>query len=164
MNPTQAMMGIPGARRAPEAKSVSFPVEEIKKWVPHRDPFLLIDEIVEFSPMEFCKSSRRIDPDDRIFKGHFPGSPVMPGVLLIENMAQTACFLMSYSDPGGPEGRLPALGQVNKCSFLSKVRPGDVVETVARLERTFETLAVFSCHSTVNGIKVAKAELVVSLV
>lgn len=105
--------------------------EQIKEIIPHRDPMLLIDEIVEMEQGEVIKTKFFIDPDREIFKGHFPGEPVFPGVYTVECMAQTADVLLLSMDRY--KGTTPFFIGINNVKFMRKIQPGDTVEIVARI-------------------------------
>ena len=134
--------------------------EEIKAAIPHRHPFLMIDEITALEEGVSCASRKFVDPQDPVFQGHFPGSPVMPGVLIVENMAQTACFLLSRQEAGSTG--VPVLAKINKCNFNKMVLPGDTLETQVTLTRQLEKFSIFAAESHVDGKRVARCELVVS--
>lgn len=147
----------------PSDLDISFGAEEIRRTIPHRAPFVLIDEIVDYQPGERCSSYRYVDPADVVFHGHFPGAPVLPGIYLIENMAQTGCFLIAREDEKADE-RLYVLARVTNCSFTRPVRPGETVLTEVEITRRFDRASILSCLSSVNGEKAAQAELIVSSV
>lgn len=104
--------------------------EEIKAIIPHRDPFLLVDEIVEMTD-DFVVGLKWVRPDEYYFKGHFPDEPVMPGVLIVESIAQTGAVCVLSR----PEfrGRTAYFARINQVRFRKKVIPGDVL----RLEMQF---------------------------
>lgn len=142
---------------------VCFGPEEIRRTIPHRDPFVLIDGIVSYQAGERCASYRYVEPDNVVFQGHFPGEPVLPGVHLIENMAQTGCFLIAREDEKAGE-RLYVLARVTHCSFTRQVRPGETVLTEVEITRRFDRVSILSCLSSVDGQKAAQAELIVTSV
>lgn len=135
--------------------------EAIKAAIPHRPPFLLLDEIIAHTPGEFAIATRRIVAGDPIFEGHFPDFAVFPGVLLIENMAQTACFAIASAAEPGADAPVYLLARVNQCTFSRMVRPGDTLTTEARLARDFGRLAQFDCIVRVGDETAARAELLV---
>lgn len=142
---------------------IVFGPDDIRRAIPQRPPFVLIDGIVEYLPGERCVSCRYVDPADPVFLGHFPGEPVLPGVYLIENMAQTGGFLVAREDEKAGE-RLYVLARVNNCSFVRQVKPGETVLTDVRITRRFDRVCILSCVSSVEGQKAAEAELIVSSV
>ncbi len=99
---------------------------DIEKCIPHRDPFLLIDQIVELKPPEKIVAIKNVSLEKDVFlKGHFPGNPVMPGVLMIEGMAQAAGVLGYYSLEGGASSTL--LTEITQARFKKMVTPKEVL-------------------------------------
>ncbi len=99
--------------------------------IPHRSPFLFIDRVEELEPGKRCVAWMRVDPEDAIFAGHFPGRPILPGVLIIEAVGQTAAVMMAASAPQGMIGNA-LLAAVNRFKFFKPVMPGQQV----RIETT----------------------------
>ena len=104
--------------------NLKFNTEEIKKIIPHRDPFLLIDEIIDGDPGKNVTAIKNVTINDYYFKGHFPGKPIMPGVLILESMAQASCFLQ-FDVVRNPDKKMMLLSSVNHTKFLKKVLPGN---------------------------------------
>ena len=106
--------------------------DEITKILPHRYPFLLVDKITELEPGHRCVGLKNVSSTEEFFQGHFPGHPVMPGVLILEAMAQVAgvLILVSRNTPGA----LSYFAKVEKARFLQPVRPGDQLVTEAILQ------------------------------
>lgn len=131
---------------------------EIEKMIPHRSPFLFIDRIEELEPGVRCVASMFVDPENEIFSGHFPARPLLPGVLMIEAMAQTAAVMMAASAPQGVIGNT-LLAAVNRFKFLKTVVPGQEV----RIETAKLTEAgpMYYIGGTlyVDGVIVASGEL-----
>jgi 3-hydroxyacyl-[acyl-carrier-protein] dehydratase len=100
-----------------------FGREEIEKIIPHRDPFLLVDEVLELEPGKRVVARRRVRSDDWWFPGHFPERPVMPGVLTIEAIAQAGAVAV-LADPANA-GKLPFFAGIDDCKFKRIVEPGD---------------------------------------
>ncbi|GLS06330.1 3-hydroxyacyl-[acyl-carrier-protein] dehydratase FabZ [Chitiniphilus shinanonensis] len=136
---------------------LTLPVAEV---IPHREPFLLLDSVSAGVPGEWVTAHYRVREDNPVFRGHFPDEPVFPGVLLLENMAQAACWVMAAAEPG--QGGLYVLVRVTQSTFHQMVRPGDQLETRARLSRRLERFSQFDCEVSVGGHRVASAELLVS--
>ncbi|NDV62986.1 beta-hydroxyacyl-ACP dehydratase [Puniceicoccales bacterium CK1056] len=117
-------------------------MEEIYKTIPHRPPFLFVDRIIEVTE-ESAVAERDIREDEPHFQGHYPGNPLMPGVLLCESVFQTAAIYMMkrFSSEVGTEGsKTPVLARIQEAKFKQMVRPGDTI----RIEATFkETLSKF---------------------
>ena len=132
--------------------------EEIEKIIPHRPPFLWIDRVEELEPGIRCVAWLNVDAGNPIFQGHFPDRPILPGVLMIEAVAQTAAVMMGAATPGEAMGTA-LLAAVNRFKFFKPVGPG----TALRIETTKLTQAgTMACiEGTVSaaGEKVASGEL-----
>ena len=120
------------------ALTTPFGRETIEQLIPHREPFLLIDEIVELEPGVRVLARSRVRGDEWFLRGHFPGEPIMPGVLMVEALAQAgAVGVLSHGDF---TGRIPLFAGIDGVRFRRVVRPGDVLDyelVVDRLRRTF---------------------------
>lgn len=103
---------------------------EIMKIIPHRYPFLLVDKIIEFEPKKRIVGIKNVTMNEPFFQGHFPGHPIMPGVLLVEAMAQVGCVLMFKSFDIDPEEYVIYFMGIDKARFRKPVRPGDTVKFV----------------------------------
>lgn len=136
-----------------------FSIEEIMEYVPHRYPFLLIDRVTEFTENETVTTLKNVTINEAQFQGHFPGKPVFPGVYIIENMAQSSCFLLAKSAGGLDQDKVYYLGKVNKASFMKPVVPGDQLITTVTIEKTIGAMSLVKAVATVDGKKVAKAEM-----
>jgi 3-hydroxyacyl-[acyl-carrier-protein] dehydratase len=136
-----------------------FDILEIMKNVPHRFPFLLIDRVTEFTPNQSVTVLKNISINEAQFQGHFPLNPVFPGVYIIENMAQAACFLLSKSSGGYNEKVVYYLGRVNKALFKKPVVPGDQLITSVTVDKIFGDTSAVTARSLVDGELVAKSEL-----
>lgn len=98
-------------------------IDEIKKVIPHRYPFLLIDRIIEYKEGESITSLKNVTANEPFFQGHFPEFPVMPGVLIVEAMAQTGAVMILKMT--GKEGQVAFFAGIDKVRFKKQVRPGD---------------------------------------
>lgn len=136
-----------------------FDIEEIMLNVPHRYPFLLIDRILEFTANESLTALKNVTINEAQFQGHFPGKPIFPGVYIIENMAQAACFLLSKSGGGIDENTVYYLGKVAKASFKRPVRPGDQLLTTITIDKQIGPSAIVTARAMVDNELVAKSEL-----
>src|SRR5207244_6538421 len=105
-------------------------IEEIR---PHREPFLLIDELLELTPGVGAVARKTVREDEWYLAGHFPGRPVMPGVLIVEALAQTGAVAVLSEE--GNRGKLAFFGGIDDCRFKRVVEPGDVLELRCELER-----------------------------
>lgn len=131
--------------------------EEIKAIIPHRDPFLLIDEVLELEPGVRCVAQKYMDPDSFWYSGHFPGYPVTPGVLMIEMLAQTGA-VCALSMPEN-KGRLALFGGIDKARFRREVRPGETLRLEIEIIRMRGTIGIGKAVATVDGKKAVTAEL-----
>ena len=136
--------------------------EEIKKIIPHRYPFLLIDRVTEIKGIESIKGYKNISFNEPVFQGHFPEKAVFPGVLIIEAMAQLGGILMLRAFP--KEERMAYFAGIDKARFKRMVIPGDRLDLEARLIRQRGTFAVMEGLAFVNGEKAAEAILMSTLI
>ena len=142
---------------------MQFPlgVVEIEKLIPHRYPFLLVDRVVSCNSTEAC-AHKSVSIGDIFFQGHFPSYPVMPGVLLVEGLAQTAGILMRLqtSPPfSPPPSSLCFLTEVSKARFRRQVVPADVVRYTVRLLKQRQAFYWFAGEAHVEEELAASAEL-----
>jgi 3-hydroxyacyl-[acyl-carrier-protein] dehydratase len=100
--------------------------EDIEKIIPHREPFLLIDEVIEVEPGKSIKAIKNVDKKEYYFKGHFPQNPIMPGVLILEAIAQAGAIAMLMLPEN--KGKLALFAGIDKVRFKKIVRPGDKLE------------------------------------
>ena len=132
-------------------------IDEIRDILPHRYPFLLVDRIEELEP-ERIVGIKNVTVNEPFFVGHFPDYPVMPGVLIVEAMAQVAGVLV-LSDIPDRKNKLVLLAGVDGAKFRKPVRPGDQLRIEMKLLKRKATLAKMSGTATVNGVLVAEAEM-----
>lgn len=117
----------------------------VRALLPHRPPMLLIDTAEELIPGESVTAHWFVDPEREIFKGHFPGSPIVPGVYLIECMAQAADLILLSEE--GAAGKLPLFLRCEKAEFRKPVAPGDRVKVTARLAEKKEAYGTALCEA-----------------
>jgi len=140
------------------------PVEacDIIKYLPHRYPFLLIDRVLsmEIEPEKRLIGIKNLTMNEPFFNGHFPGNPVMPGVLMIEAMAQAAGMLAHLAaEVDGEKGALYYLVKVDKARFTQVVVPGDQLTLDVIQKRIMRRMGRYECQALVNGKRVASCEL-----
>ena len=140
------------------------PVEagDIEKYLPHRYPFLLIDRVLEMAtePEKRLIGVKNISVNEPFFSGHFPGNPIMPGVLMIEAMAQAAGMLAHLdAEIDGREGELYFLVKVDNARFTQVVVPGDQLILDVIQKRIKRRMGWYECQASVDGKRVASCEL-----
>ena len=140
-----------------------FNIEGIKKIIPHRAPFLLIDEIIDGDPGKHVTAIKNVTSDDYFLKGHFPGNPIMPGVLILECMAQASCFLQ-FNIVERPDKKMMLLSIINHVKFMQKVIPGDCLVIYVELVKYRLGTARIISNVTVNNKIVAKADFMATVV
>jgi len=106
-------------------EKVVFDINQIQQILPHRYPFLMVDKIVDFKDNEYIVGIKNLTMNEEFFQGHFPGRPIMPGVLMIEAMAQTSAILAKRSSQGIPPEKLIYLVGADDCRWRKPVVPGD---------------------------------------
>ena len=132
-------------------------IKEIQEILPHRHPFLLVDKIEELVPGERAVGYKAVTYDEQFFRGHFPGEPVMPGVLMIEALAQVgAVAILSLEDM---KGKTAYFGGINKCKFRRKVVPGDKLRLETKIIRRKGPVGIGSAVASVDGEVAVEAEL-----
>lgn len=132
-------------------------IKEIQEIIPHRHPFLLIDQIEDYEPGEFAAGYKCVTYREDFFKGHFPEKPVMPGVLIIEALAQVgAVAILSIPEN---QGKIAFFGGISKCRFKGMVVPGDKLKLETKIIKRKGPLGVGEAVASVDGKVVASAEL-----
>lgn len=128
-----------------------------KDVLPHREPFLFIDEILELVPGESARARWTLAPDTPFLAGHFPGEPILPGVIIIEALAQTGA-LAALSTPDGA-GKLALFAGVDKCRFKRPVRPGETLDMRTRVTRVRGPIGEAEAVATVGDAIACRATL-----
>ena len=132
-------------------------IHEILEYLPHRYPFLLIDRVVAIEPGKSIHAYKNVTINEPFFVGHFPHHPVMPGVLIMEALAQTgAVAILSLPEH---RGKTAYFAGIDKAKFKQMVRPGDTLELETTIIRSKGPVGVGEAIATVNGKLAAKAEL-----
>ena len=132
-------------------------INEIQNILPHRYPFLLVDKIVEMEEGKSIKGIKNVTINEQFFQGHFPGKPIMPGVLIIEALAQTGAVAALSLEEN--KGKIAYFAGINKCKFKGKVVPGDKLKLETRIVRSKGPLGVGEAIASVDGKVVVTAEL-----
>lgn len=134
-------------------------IKEIMALIPHRYPFLLIDKVVDLVPNESATGVKCVTINEEFFKGHFPGDPVMPGVLQIEAMAQTAAVMVIKSlGDKIPKNSGILFTTINNVKFRKPVKPGDVLEMKVKVVKHKMSIYTMKGEGFVDANKVIEAE------
>jgi 3-hydroxyacyl-[acyl-carrier-protein] dehydratase len=131
-------------------------IKEIHKFLPHRYPFLLVDRIIEINPGEKATGIKNVTCNEEFFQGHFPGNPIMPGVLMIEAMAQVAGLLAFRS--GATVGKSVYFMSIEKAKFRKPVVPGDQLRIEVAILQQRGNVWKFSGNASVEDKVAAEAE------
>ena len=136
----------------------------IRRLLPHRYPMLLVDRVLEFEAGKFMRAVKNVTINEPFFQGHFPGYPVMPGVLVVEAMAQVAGLLTMLSDVARRDGsQLVLFAGIDDARFKRQVLPGDTLLLEADLERAVRGIGRFKARASVDGQLVCEARLMAAI-
>jgi len=136
--------------------------KEIKKIIPQREPFLMVDEVENYIPGESAIAYKYVNEEEYYFKGHFPGNPIMPGVLIVEALAQTgAVAILSVEEN---KGKNALFGGIDKLRFKKQVLPGDKLKLEVKIIKKKGPIGIGEAIATVEGKIVAKGELTFAIV
>jgi 3-hydroxyacyl-[acyl-carrier-protein] dehydratase len=143
-------------------EALQLPVDSIRiqELLPHRYPFLLVDRVVELEPHKRILAYKNVTQNEPFFTGHFPGMPILPGVLIVEALAQAGGLLTQLSHAGETAGRMFYMVKVDNARFSSMVVPGDRLDLDVTLKRLIRNVAIYSGVASVNGKEVASADIV----
>jgi 3-hydroxyacyl-[acyl-carrier-protein] dehydratase len=130
---------------------------EIEAILPHREPFLLLDEVLELEPGKRVVARKRVQEDEWYLRGHFPGRPVMPGVLIVEAMAQTGAVAVLAEEEN--RGRIALFAGIDNCRFKRIVEPGDELELTCELEQVRGPIGRGRATAKVDGQLAARGML-----
>ena len=147
-----------------EAASGAIDINEILQRIPHRFPFLLVDRAEDYIAGVSIVGIKAVTFNEPFFQGHFPDYPVMPGVLIVESMAQTGAILMSKTLEVDPRGKTILFASVDNCRFRNLVRPGDILRLEVRVQKARGGLFKFEGVAKVGDKIAAQAEFAAMLI
>jgi 3-hydroxyacyl-[acyl-carrier-protein] dehydratase len=139
-------------------------IHQILKLLPHRYPMLLVDRVLDFEPRQRITALKNVSINEPFFSGHFPHHPIMPGVLILEALAQTAALLtFSEMTEADVNNSLYYFVGIDGARFKKPVMPGDQLHLHAQVERCVRGIWKFKTHATVNDVVVTEADLMCTL-
>ncbi len=136
--------------------------EQIKQIIPQREPFLMIDEVEENIPGESCTAYKYVKEEEWYFKGHFPGNPIMPGVLIAESLAQTGAVSILGMEEN--KGKNALFGGIDKMKFKKQVIPGDTLKLEVKIIKRKGPIGIGEGIATVDGKLAAKGEFTFAVI
>ncbi|HLR67744.1 3-hydroxyacyl-ACP dehydratase FabZ [Virgibacillus alimentarius] len=135
--------------------------QEIKATIPHRYPFLLVDKVTEMEEGKRVVGLKNVTANEPFFQGHFPEYPVMPGVLILEALAQTGAIAVLHMEQN--QGKIGFLAGVDKCRFKRQVKPGDQLQLEVEITRVKGSIGKGKGIATVDGEKACEAEIMFAI-
>ncbi len=136
--------------------------EQIKEIIPQREPFLMIDEVEAYTPGESAIAYKYVNEKEEYFKGHFPRNPIMPGVLIVESLAQTGAIAILSKQEN--KGKNALFAGIDKMRFKKQVVPGDTLKLEVNIIKQKGSIGIGEAIATVGGKVVAKGELTFAVV
>jgi 3-hydroxyacyl-[acyl-carrier-protein] dehydratase len=136
-------------------------VQEVLRVIPHRYPFLLVDRVVETEPGKRIVAEKNVTINEWFFQGHFPDFPIMPGVLIVEALAQAGAVLLLSDE--SVRGQVPLFAGIDNCRFRAQVTPGDVLRLEVEFTARRGPIGKGTARATVGGKVAAEAELTFAL-
>ena len=140
-------------------------INQIKKVLPHRYPFLLVDRVLELEPRKKIVAVKNVSSNEMFFVGHFPDHPIMPGVLISEALAQAGCIMMMCDGKEGEQlaKKIPLLMGLNNFKFRKPVVPGDQILLEVEAVKIRKNFGKIQCYAKVGGELVAEGEIIFGL-
>lgn len=138
-------------------------INQVKELLPHRYPFLLVDRVIDIQAGESLSALKNVSANEPYFQGHFPGLPIMPGVLIIESLAQAISLLAFYSLGEDRDAKIFMLVGIDKARFRGQVVPGDQLRLNVVLKRNVRGVGLYHCRALVDDNVVAEADIMCSL-
>jgi len=139
-----------------------FEIDKIMEFLPHRYPFLMVDRVIESSEGDSLSALKNVSVNEPFFQGHFPNQPIMPGVLILEALAQATGLLAFSSKVVDHKNKIYMLVGIDKARFRGQVVPGDQIILNVRLKRNMRGIGIYECTALVDGRVVAEAEMMCS--
>lgn len=139
--------------------STGLDIQDILKYLPHRPPFLLIDRVLEFEPAKSIVAIKNVTMNEPFFVGHFPQKPVMPGVLMLEALAQASAVLAFLSTGDDPAKKIIYFAGIDNARFKRVVQPGDQLRLEIKVNKIRKTIWKVTGVVTVDGKTVCTADL-----
>lgn len=139
-----------------------FDIQKIMEFLPHRYPFLLVDRVLECEVDKSLTALKNVSFNEPFFQGHFPGMPIMPGVLIIEALAQATGLLSFYSLDEDDRNKIYLLAGVDNARFRGQVVPGDQLTLAVELKRNMRGIGMFQCRASVDDRLVVECEMMCS--
>lgn len=141
---------------------IDFDIQKVMEYLPHRYPFLLVDRVTQCNPGEHLVALKNVSVNEPFFQGHFPGQPIMPGVLIMEALAQATGLLSYCTMEEEHRNKLYLLVGIDKARFRGQVIPGDQLILKVTLKRNMRGIWMYQGSAEVNGEIVAEADLMCS--